>query len=225
MSKKIIYVNGQMYEYEEYKLVDRYDPILKTKLEPYVFRNEKDARYLAVSMLDTMHRNMGVGLAANQVGLNHRLFVIGAEGVGFAFFNPVILGTEGTDMFDEGCLSFPGLYLPVKRPAVVTIKYTDMNGKDKEQTFAGLSARTILHEYDHLEGIVYTSLVSPIILEREKRKVKSNIKRLHEQYIRLEKQRIIEEATQRVVYEENKKLTGNQGLITLTTNSLNSNGL
>jgi hypothetical protein len=110
--------------------------------------------------------------------------------------------------------------LPIKRAAKVVVKYQDMNGERKEQTFTGLSCRTILHEYDHLEGIVYTGKVSPIVLEREKRKVKGNLKKLAEQRERIEKMRIIEQATQRVVYEENKKRTGNQELTPATDNPL-----
>jgi len=206
MAKKLKYINGEMYEYEDFSLVDCYNSILKETLPLYDFKDAKEARYLAVSLLETMKNNHGVGLAANQVGLNHRVFVMGAEGVGYAFFNPTIMSTEGTEMFAEGCLTFPGLFLPIKRPATVTLKYQDMNGEEKEQTFGGLSARIILHEYDHLEGIVYTSKVSPIILEREKRHVKSNMKKLKAQYVEQEKQRIIEEAAKRVAYDENKSL-------------------
>jgi hypothetical protein len=112
------------------------------------------------------------------------------------------------------------LFLPVKRAAIVTVKYQDMDGTDREETFGGLSARTVLHEFDHLEGIVYTSLVSPIILEREKRKVKGNVKKLQDQYLRVEKQRIIEQAAQRVVYERNKQLDENQPLTPSQANVL-----
>lgn len=210
MSKKLKFVKNEMYEYEVFDLVDTYDPVLKNKLEPYVFGDTKESRYITVSLLETMVRNHGVGLAANQCGLKHRVFVIGGEGYGCAFFNPVIEEEIGEYLFPEGCLSALGLYLPIKRAAEVKVSYQDMYGEPKTQHFTGLSARTVLHEFDHMEGIVFTSKVSPIILEREKRKVKTNIKKLKRQYEEEEKMKLIAQATQKVIYEENKKITGEE---------------
>lgn len=207
MTKQIKFHKGEMYEFELYSLVDGYDKVLRAKPAPFDFSQygaEKIARFEAISLLETMSKNHGVGLAANQVGLNYRLFVMGSEGVGYAFFNPEILEVSGEVSFEEGCLSFPGLFLPVKRPDTVKIKYQDMNGQFKEQTFTGLSARIVLHEYDHMEGIVMTSKVSPLILERQKRKVKKNLKLLAAQYERWEKEKIIAQAAERVVMEQRK---------------------
>jgi peptide deformylase len=177
--QKIKFVDGQMYDYEIYDLVDPYSDILKTKMEPFNFYNAPiKARYLAISLLETMVAKNGIGLSANQVGLPYRVFVMGAGTTGFACFNPEILEVSGEENFEEGCLSFPGLFLPIKRPSSVKVRYQDMNGKFKEETFGGFTARIFLHEYDHMEGIVYTSKVSPIIVDRCKRKVKSNKKKL-----------------------------------------------
>jgi peptide deformylase len=180
--KKIKIVDGQMYEYELYNLVDPYSDILKQKLEPFDFNNQSiNAKYLAVSLIETMVKYRGVGLSANQVGLPYRVFVMGAEKVGFACFNPEILESHGEDNFEEGCLSFPGLFLPIKRPSSVKVRYTDFNGVTKEETFIGFTARIFQHEFDHLEGIVHLNKVSPIVLERGKKKVKSNLKKLNKQ--------------------------------------------
>lgn len=207
MTRQIKFIKGEMYEYETYPLVDQYDKVLKAKPEAFDF-SQPDARqrakFEAISLLETMSKHHGVGLAANQVGLNYRLFVMGSQGVGYAFFNPEILEVTGMTSFEEGCLTFPGLFLPVKRPETVKIKYWDMNGVEKEQTFTGLSARIVLHEYDHLEGVLMTSKVSPLILERQKRKVKKNLKLLQAQYDRIEKERIIEQAAAKVVAEAAK---------------------
>jgi len=98
--KKIKFVDGQMYEYEIYNLVDCYDPILSEKLEPFDFNNPPVVpRYLAVSLIETMVANRGVGLAANQVGLPYRVLVMGAENVGFACFNPEILSVEREETY------------------------------------------------------------------------------------------------------------------------------
>lgn len=209
MSRQIKFIQNEMYEFEVYKLVDQYDPILKEKLEPYNFNTSEDAvtaKFHAISLLETMQKYHGVGLAANQVGLKIRMFVVGTEGVGYAFFNPEIISTEGMVGFDEGCLSFPGLFLPIKRPNNVTIKFTDMNGERKEQTFGGLTARVILHEYDHMDGIIYTSKISPLLLDRQKRKVKKNLKLLELQYQDAARREIIRQAAEKIYLAQRKQV-------------------
>ena len=191
--KKIKFVDGNMYEYEIMDLVDPYSEVLKTVTPLFDFKNPPtDPKKLGVSLVETMVKNNGVGLAAPQVGLSYRVFVMGAEGVGFACFNPEILEEyHGYDKFEEGCLSFKGLFLPIVRPERVKVRYQDWNGLVKEETFSGLTARIFQHERDHLDGIVFTTKVSKTVLERAKDKVKSNCKKL-------EKQRVIQQAAQNV---------------------------
>jgi len=190
MSKKIKFAQGQMYEYEIYNLVEAHSPILKQKMPYFDFNNAPiNPKFLAISLIETMVKNRGVGLSANQVGLPYRVFVMGAEKVGFACFNPEIIESSGIDSFDEGCLSYPGLFLPIKRASKIKVRYTDFNGINKEETFTGFTARIFQHEYDHLEGICHLSRSSPIHLEKAKRKVKSNIKKLEEQRKAFELQR------------------------------------
>ena len=211
---KVKYINGQTYEFEIYKLLDQYDHFLKLPIEtPFDFNTETNkllARHVAISMIETMKEHRGIGLAANQVGLGYRLFVMGAEGVGYAFFNPEILEVTGEEIFKEGCLSFPGLFLPVKRPATVKLRYQDMNGEIKEQEFSGLSARIILHEYDHLLGIVFTQQVSKIVVDRERTKVKKNLKVLKQQQFIEEKQGLIRKAFEKVAQESKQKTMSDQ---------------
>jgi len=137
-------------------------------------------------------------LAANQCGIPHSVFVMGGEGVGYALFNPQIVDFDGEAKIDEGCLSFPGLYLPIKRAENVKVKYQDMNGEEKTQTFGGVTARVILHEYDHLQGKIFTDLVPRIILDRSKAKVKKNLKLLAKQRHEYEKRLIIQKAAEKV---------------------------
>jgi peptide deformylase len=177
--KKIKFVDGQMYEYEVYNFVDQYSDILAQRIEPFDFTNPPiEPRYLAVSLIETMVQNRGIGLAANQVGLPYRVFVMGAQNVAFACFNPEILETEGEETIHEGCLSFPGLYLKVKRPFRIKVRYIEMNGNTKEVMFEGLTARIFQHELDHLNGVKFTSLVGPAALDIAKQKVKKNLKKL-----------------------------------------------
>jgi peptide deformylase len=188
--KKIKFVNGQMFEYTIYDLVDKYSDILKQKTIPFDFSNPPIGPWsLANSLIETMIKNFGVGLSANQVGLPYRVFAMGAENVSYVLFNPQIVETYGEDNFEEGCLSFPGLFLPIKRPSSVKVKYQDPNGNFKEETFGGFTARIFLHEYDHMEGILFTNHVNSFILERQKKKVKGNLKKLKEQRIRIEQAR------------------------------------
>jgi peptide deformylase len=195
MTKKVKMIGSELYTYEIYPLIDRYSQFLTTKPLTYAFSVKPEpARELAVSLIETMKLHHGIGLAANQVGIPFRVFVMGAEGVGYAFFNPEILETTGEISFEEGCLSFSGLFLPIKRPETVKIKYQDMAGEWREQTFSGLSARVVLHEYDHMEGIVYTSKVSAYVLDRARRKVPSNLKKLKAQQEKEAKQTIIMQA-------------------------------
>ncbi|CAB4124348.1 Def N-formylmethionyl-tRNA deformylase [uncultured Caudovirales phage] len=188
--KKIKFVDDQMYSYEIHTLVDSYSDIMRQKLEPFDFSNPPvDPRYLAISLIETMVKYRGVGLAANQVGFPYRVFVMGAQNVGFACFNPEIISVSGEESFEEGCLSFPGMFLPIKRPSSVTARYIDMNGVAKEETFTGFTARIFLHEYDHMEGVVYTSKVNQLTVDRAKRKIKNNLKLLNKEKREVEARR------------------------------------
>lgn len=117
---------------------------------------------LAEDMALTMRTSGGVGLAANQVGVLRRLFTYddpGDEqhpGGAGAVVNPVLLGaSEETELADEGCLSFPGLFYPVERQLEVVIRHQDLSGDEHETTLRGFSARIWLHEMDHLNGILF----------------------------------------------------------------------
>ena len=121
----------------------------------------------------------GVGLSANQVGLPYRMFVMGGhpqieDGKVRSVFNPLINDvSKETVNFKEGCLSFPFLFLSINRPKWCSVKYTDQHGKEIEETLHGMSARVFQHENEHMNGYVFTDLVSKFKLERaEKAKIK-----------------------------------------------------
>jgi peptide deformylase len=125
------------------------------------------------SLFETMYGSAGVGLAAPQVNVSIRVFVV--DGAPFAeeeaglgdfrkvFVNPVMLDESG-DLwkFNEGCLSIPGIRDDVNRHSVVYIRYQDENFVEKTESFTGIAARIIQHEYDHLEGILFTDRLSPL---------------------------------------------------------------
>lgn len=146
------------------------DPVLKKKAED-VPKNYHRLEELVASLFDTMYASHGVGLAAPQVGLSLRLFV--ADGAPFeeeetmdfkeVFLNPVIIAEEGELWkFNEGCLSIPNVREDVQRREIVHVEYFDQHWNLKKATFSGLAARIIQHEYDHIEGVLFTDRISPL---------------------------------------------------------------
>ena len=135
------------------------DSILYKKSKPVKEVTDK-IRDLIDDMVDTMYEAEGVGLAAVQVGFLKRIFVVDVgEGI-YVFINPEIIETSGTQEGYEGCLSVPGKRGIVIRPEVVKVKYFDIEMKEQTLEATGLFARAILHENDHLDGMVYTSKVT-----------------------------------------------------------------
>lgn len=143
------------------KLVKPDSEILNNKPAPFIFNGEIDAQMLSNLMIDKMKELGGVGLSANQVGLNISMFVMGAGEATYAIFNPVIETVSKEELsMDEGCLSFPGIYMKVSRPKSVVVTYQNASGESVREEFHGLSARIFLHEYDHMEGKTFKDKVS-----------------------------------------------------------------
>ena len=116
----------------------------------------------------------GVGLAANQVGVPYQFFVIRSDPI-LGFYNPKIVDvSEETLEMEEGCLTFPGLIVKVKRPRVVKIRYADPTGQITTKVFQDMTARVIQHEMDHLNGLTLGSRVSRLKLELALKKLKKS---------------------------------------------------
>jgi len=161
------------------------DPVLK-KVGDKIDKNYEGLQTLIEDMFETMYNASGVGLAAPQIGKSIRLFVIDAspfaddeeEGTemlkGFkkVFINAEILEEKGEEWgFNEGCLSIPGIREEVFRQEKLTIKYWDENFKEHKESYDGYAARIIQHEYDHIEGKLFTDLISPLRKRLLKRKI------------------------------------------------------
>jgi len=151
------------------KLVTAPDKILKTVADDWQFQTEADrieAARIESEMIAIMLAEHGRGLAANQVGLLKRVFVIHLEEQHtIAMFNPRILNTsEIMQIGDEGCLSFPNLWLEVKRPSSIDAEYFDTQGNKCIITLTGIDARCFCHELDHLNGVCFTDGLSPLKL-------------------------------------------------------------
>ena len=154
------------------------DPVLRE--ETVDIENDYPVKELIENMFETMYHASGVGLAAPQIGKALRLFVVDSaafaemedvdpkeipvlENFKKAFINPIIVEEKGKDWaFEEGCLSIPGINADVTRPETIVIEYYNEKWELIEEEYTGLIARIIQHEYDHIEGVLFTDLVSPL---------------------------------------------------------------
>lgn len=143
------------------KIVQIGDPVLRKKSFPVTDFGEKTIQLLD-DMKDTLEKAEGAGLAAVQVGVLRRIFVVSVEEGYFEFINPVIVKTAGKQFGKEGCLSIQHKYGDVERPNKVVIKAQDRYGKEFKLTAYEFFARALCHEYDHLEGILYTDKATNI---------------------------------------------------------------
>ena len=137
------------------------DPILREETTP-VETITDELRALARDMFDTMHVAKGIGLAAPQIGRPERLAVVEVDEHKLVIINPEVVHTEGKAKAEEGCLSIPDIYGDVQRAFTVIVEATDVDGTRRRIEGTGLLARAILHEIDHLDGILFTDRVGPI---------------------------------------------------------------
>jgi len=140
-------------------------PTLRRKSKP-LKRVDRDLKAMIGEMFELMYAHEGLGLAANQVDLPYRLFVINIEGHADAkeeervFINPVILRRSGQAEDREGCLSFPEIYAPVTRPEKIVVNGYGLDGQEFTYEMSGLLGRAVQHETDHLEGILFIDRLS-----------------------------------------------------------------
>ena len=139
-----------------YELVEEASKVLRQPPLEFDFKNPThDPKEVEEKLSEAMERFGGIGLSANQVGLDVRMFVMRTQDGIQAFFNPELTRiSQETDLLKEGCLSFPDIYLMIKRSKVVEMKYFDATGEEHITTLEGLGARCVQHEIDHLNGIV-----------------------------------------------------------------------
>jgi len=153
-----------------YPIVAYGHPVLKKRAEE-IEKGAIDVKQLASDMFETMSNAQGVGLAAPQIGKSIRMFVVDGAPMedesmtGFkkVFINPAILEEFDDDwVFEEGCLSIPGIRENVERPARLRIRYFDEDWNEHEEEYDGMKARIIQHEYDHIEGVLFVDYLSPL---------------------------------------------------------------
>ncbi len=150
----------------ERRIVTYGDPVLRevSKAVDVIDQQVKD---LVSDLVDTLKKAKGLGLSAVQIGVLKRVFIIDLSAIDITetlrvFINPEIIETEDEVEMEEGCLSFPGIYQKIVRPAKVKVKATDLEGHEFVLEAGGLAARAVLHEYDHLEGVLYIERMTPL---------------------------------------------------------------
>ena len=178
---------------EIFKLIPPQDPRVQTLVAPFsddMLKDTdiKDRKELSDKMFKTMNKYSGLGLSANQCGLPFRMFVMGDNLLlenrrKITAFNPKIIPKLPTDLryreqvlMKEGCLTFPFLFLNISRPRIVEVEYEDIDGKVIKEDLDGMFSRIYQHEYDHMQGIVFTDRVSKLKLDMAKKKQMKMIK-------------------------------------------------
>ncbi|GAB3249303.1 peptide deformylase [Larkinella harenae] len=173
-----------------YPIVAYGDPILRKRAED-IKKEELDVKQLSADMLETLFAIPGAGLAAPQIGQAVRLFVVDAralldedddeevvtEPTGKVFINPELLETdEDEGLFEEGCLSMPGFTARIFRPVCVKIRYFDTDWNEHIDEYQDRAASVIQHEYDHLEGKLFTDYLPPLKRQLLKKKLADIVK-------------------------------------------------
>jgi peptide deformylase len=162
-------------------------PALRTRAKE-IGEITPEIRQLASDMIETMKASNGVGLAANQVGVLQRIFIICDEKMGpggeielgesEVMINPILSEPSGVQEGSEGCLSIPGLFADVSRPLQVKVRYTKLSGEIVEEVAEGFRARVIMHENDHLNGVLFIDRLPPDL----RKKVEPELRLIKKKY-------------------------------------------
>ena len=157
-----------------YTLIEPKHPLLHSALPEITADTEPENRKeLLDNMVETMKHYGGIGLSANQVGIALRMFVFGDNTHYIPCFNPRIIAYSDKKIpIEEGCLTYPGLFIKIYRPEWVTVTFEDENRELHEETFTELQSRVFQHEYDHMEGIDFRNRAGRMTLDIAQRKVK-----------------------------------------------------
>ena len=162
----------------EFPILGSNDPLLRTECLPFSFSegytlpngNSLDAHEIFEILKDHMCKYRGIGLSACQLGIMTRMFIMGNpddKNSIIPIINPNIVNVSDEISYnEEGCISFPGLFIKIKRPNSIRARFANLNGEINTANFSGLSARVFQHEYDHLNGILFTKRASSLNLER-----------------------------------------------------------
>jgi len=147
------------------------DPVLRQVATP-VREITAEIKRIIADMTETMWHQVGIGLAAPQVGLSYRILVMDdGKGGAQTLINPEIESRSGTIREEEGCLSVPGVFGVVERSKTITVRAMDADGKPVSMEATGLKARIVQHELDHLDGVLFIDRLPPVTRDRIKKKI------------------------------------------------------
>ena len=167
------------------ELIKFTDPALRKIPETFDFETG-NAKELADTLWEESRRLRGLGLSANQVGIDSKVFVMGVDEKNRKnVFNPQVISvSKETELAREGCLSYPGLWLSVKRPKQVTLSYQTVDGTHVVETFVGLQARIAQHEFDHMEGLNFSDHVSQLKLDMALKSLNKRARKYLRKYVK-----------------------------------------
>jgi len=162
------------------ELVKETDPFLREKPEVFNFESPQvDPEKLSTQLMENMIHHEGLGLSANQIGIPVQAFSMIMDENALVVFNPEILEwSEDTTYMKEGCLSFPGLWIAIKRAKSVAVKFQVFDGEEQAGSMTDLSARIFQHEHEHMEGALFIDKVSRLKLKLAMRKRNMNLRKL-----------------------------------------------
>ena len=164
-----------------YQLLESQHPLVHMKMSGE--SEPEDKVEFSKDMAETMRHWGGIGLSANQVGFPYRMFVMGDNDNYINCWNPrILVESDNKVAIQEGCLTYPGLFVKIFRPDWIEVEFEDENGETHQDTFEGLMCRVFQHEMDHMDGIDFTSKATKMSLNIAKRKLKRGklkLKRAH----------------------------------------------
>jgi peptide deformylase len=177
---------------KELKLIPPSDPRVQSAIAPFddsMLKDEgfKDRKELTKKMYELMAKYGGIGLSANQIGLPFNMFVLGdhpslENGMKLTCFNPMIISSSKEEVvMEEGCLTFPFVFLKITRPRKVVVKYTDENDELKEGQLDGMMSRIFQHEYEHMLGRTFVENASKLKLDRAYKKAEKLMDKVQKQ--------------------------------------------
>lgn len=139
-------------------LVSENDGVLRSSTERFDFSNpQMDPEQLSLDLIESMNAYGGYGLSANQIGYPYSVFVMKGDGINYVCFNPrIVWESDEKVLLEEGCLSFSDLFIKIKRSKHIRFRFQTPSGQTETRQFTGITARVVLHEVDHLNGIVFT---------------------------------------------------------------------
>ena len=173
--------HSQPVQLEPLPLYDDKHPMLSKEIPEYPTQSLPNQAMdtLVKRLRMTMKKFGGIGLSANQCGVFERVFIIGTDDFEMVCINAKVTKVSENMVKDnEGCLSFPGLYIKIERPSEIEVEYTTEKGEVKKQVLTGITARCFLHELDHMNGIKFTQLAGPVALRMARQKQQKMIKKI-----------------------------------------------